>query len=401
VTAQTIPQNTVIACLTPPSTGAIAVLAVHGSDAWRVVSKLFQRHFPRLAALPDSPTIGRFWLGRMGDGASDEILLAVRNLQPIPWLELHVHGGQEVLRWILEIFEKAGISSRGWRDFLKCTSDNALTANAWTALSDAPTVRTASIVLDQVHGALCRALTAIAETIAENSWDEGETAVADLMRYESLGRHLTTPWKVAIAGAPNVGKSSLLNALAGFQRSIVAPTPGTTRDVVWTRIAIDGWSLEIADTAGLRVATDQLETSGVHLAQDAAASADLCIWVLDGSDVPVWPDHVCANLLIVINKTDLTPAWNFTEADGATRVSARTGAGFADLQKAISNRLVPDVPPPGAAVPLNAHFCDGLRQIERHVLEKNGAKASQLLDAMRRESLDSSEENNDADGVAE
>ena len=104
-----------------------------------------------------------------------------------------------------------------------------------------------------------------------------------LARYAPLGRRLTAPWRVVVAGPPNVGKSSLVNALAGYQRSIVAPTPGTTRDVVTTRLAIDGWPVELADTAGVREATDALETQGVRLAREATAAADLCLWVLDAS----------------------------------------------------------------------------------------------------------------------
>jgi tRNA modification GTPase len=71
-----------------------------------------------------------------------------------------------------------------------------------------------------------------------------------------LGRHLTRPWRVVVAGAPNVGKSSLINALAGFTRTVVTAVPGTTRDVVATAAAIDGWPVELIDTAGLRLTGD-------------------------------------------------------------------------------------------------------------------------------------------------
>src|SRR5205823_6640829 len=81
----------------------------------------------------------------------------------------------------------------------------------------------------------------------------------------------------------NVGKSSLINALAGYQRSIVAPTPGTTRDVVRVPVALDGWPVELLDTAGLRGDAPALEAAGIEQAREQAASADLCVWVLDAT----------------------------------------------------------------------------------------------------------------------
>src|SRR5207302_2223379 len=108
--------------------------------------------------------------------------------------------------------------------------------------------------------------------------DEATQLLGSLVRFAALGRHLTQPWRVAVMGAPNVGKSSLVNALAGYQRSIVAPTPGTTRDVVTTLIAVDGWPIELADTAGLHTQAGDLEGQGIARARAAAGEADLCLW---------------------------------------------------------------------------------------------------------------------------
>jgi len=171
---------------------------------------------------------------------------------------------------------------------------------------------------------------------------------------------------VVIAGAPNVGKSSLLNALAGYQRSIVAPTPGTTRDLVSVRLAIDGWPVEFVDTAGLRGATEALEGQGIEQARAMAATADLCLWVLDASAPPVWSDRAIPRMQLLVNKTDLPPAWSLDERTDVVRVSTETGAGLPELCERLSARLVPDVPPPGAAVPFTAHLCDEVqRRIER------------------------------------
>ncbi len=87
-----------------------------------------------------------------------------------------------------------------------------------------------------------------------------------------------------VAGRPNVGKSRLLNALAGYERAIVDPTPGTTRDVVTVRTALDGWPVELADTAGLRDSDDAIESAGIALARARQADADLTLLVLDRSE---------------------------------------------------------------------------------------------------------------------
>ena len=129
-------------------------------------------------------------------------------------------------------------------------------------------------------------------------------------QFAGLGRHLTRPWQVVIAGAPNVGKSSLANALAGYQRAVVSEIPGTTRDLVTTEIALEGWPVELIDTAGLREPGEDLESQGIERALTAAGSADVCLWVLDSSAQPEWPAPPSANMRFVINKVDLPAAWD-------------------------------------------------------------------------------------------
>src|SRR5205814_566998 len=170
------------------------------------------------------------------------------------------------------------------------TGDDAARSAAAAELVRAPTTRTAAVLLDQYHGAFERALQIAQAALEQQDLDAATRLLNELAEHAPLGRHLTTPWRVVVAGAPNVGKSSLVNALAGFQRSVVAATPGTTRDVVTTLIAVDGWPVELADTAGLRLGAGSLEAKGIEMARSAAAAADLCLWVLDASAAPVWPD---------------------------------------------------------------------------------------------------------------
>src|SRR5690606_1851021 len=151
----------------------------------------------------------------------------------------------------------------------------------------------------------------------------------------------------------------LLNALAGFGRAIVSPTPGTTRDVVTVRTAIDGWPVELADTAGVRTTDDPIEASGVQLARSRHGGADLVLPGLDRSEPLTEADRALIaerpDALIVCNKADLPAAWE-SEPSWAecAIVSAGRGDGLDALLGAIARRLVPDPPPSGVAVPFRA-----------------------------------------------
>jgi tRNA modification GTPase len=329
--------------------------------------------------LPVRAEPGQFWLGKFGEEIADEGVLTVKHLEPVPLLELHLHGGQEVIRCLQETLEARGIRRCGWQELGQRTMEDPSQAAALAALAEAPTARTASILLDQVHGSFGRAIEAVRAALLQDDLHAAIDRLNALTRHSSLGCHLTKPWRVVIAGAPNVGKSSLVNAFAGFQRSVVAATPGTTRDVVWTRLAIDGWPVEVADTAGLRTTSADLEGAGVALAHGAIAAADLCLWVLDAASSPVWPDLSGPTLHFVLNKTDLAPAWDLSRAAGALRVSALTRAGLAGLCEAISRCLVPDPPAAGVAVPFTPAICQRLDDVGKALAARQKEVARQLL----------------------
>ena len=352
--------STWVACLTPPGEGAIATLGLYGPDAWGAARQFFR---PRKGDLPAAPSYGKFWLGRLGEEMHDEVVLAVKRAGPACCLELHSHGGREVVRYLHELLVAHGLRPCSWQDFLRLTSADALLAAAGAALAEAPTARTAAILLDQYHGAFGRALRTFDAHLERGDVPAARGAAEELARRAPLGRHLTTPWRVVIAGAPNVGKSSLLNALAGYQRSIVAPTPGTTRDLVTVRLAIDGWPVEFVDTAGLRDSAEALEGQGIERARATAATADLCLWVLDASAARIDPEQMTTGVHRVVNKIDLPAAWDLDAVGDAVRVSAQTGAGLADLCARISRWLVPEPPPAGAAVPFTPELCGRVQRL--------------------------------------
>jgi tRNA modification GTPase len=295
---------------------------------------------------------------------ADEAVLLVRATEPVPWLELHCHGGPEVVRFIQDQFGGLGIPTVPWTAF-EAGWTPAWNIAAAEVLAHAPTVRTAAIALDQWHGAFQNRWGAAKAAVEAGDIPAAQQIVKRLAELAPVGRRLTRPWRVVIAGAANVGKSSLINALAGFTRAVVTPEPGATRDVVTTTIALDGWPVEVSDTAGLRVTSDPLEQEGLRRARAALKGADLRVWVLDGAAAPVWPDAGAIDegvWLFAINKMDLPAAWDWSAQPTALRLSARTGTGVPELAQAIVQQLVPRPPAPGEAVPYTDEMCAAVEQ---------------------------------------
>jgi tRNA modification GTPase len=353
-------SDIVVSVLTPAGSGAIATVEVAGPQAWHIARKLFAPAGKK--PLPEEPPLHRFWFGKIADG--DEVVLAVKQVEPQPRIEVHCHGGRRVVQWVTDQF-LASVE----RHSSEPVQLGGLTPPA-RQLIHASTLRTASILLDQYHGAFERAVRGLIDHFSPEH-------LAALASYAPLGRHLVEPWKVAIAGPPNVGKSSLINALAGYQRSVVSAAPGTTRDVVTAQVAFDGWPVELADTAGIREAAG-LEAEGIALADRYIREANLVLCVIDGADPQVmgWTPTrqqesastlACASgsqsvlpptIYPVINKCDQPPALSSTQFPAALRVSALTGEGIAGLAAAIARTLVPHAPPPGAAVPFTPQLAD-------------------------------------------
>jgi tRNA modification GTPase len=217
--------------------------------------------------------------------------------------------------------------------------------------------------------------------------------------------HLTVPWRVVLAGAPNVGKSSLVNAIAGYQRAIVSPIPGTTRDIVTVTTAIDGWPVLLADTAGLRRTHDELEPAGVELADTAIADADLVVLVVDASaniDTvnEIAPRLLAAQRVIVVwNKIDRVPDTERARlriADCGLRighgtpqeignplfVSAVTGDGIAEFITAIGGALVPIAPPAGAAVVFTRCQVSSLESARAAIARRDAVAAGDAVQSL-------------------
>lgn len=346
-------SDTTVSLLTPPGTGAIATVEVRGPRAWELAKQLFK---PAGKPLPEVPEVNRFWFGTLGN---DEVVLAVTIPRPQgsgpTTIEVHCHGGRRVVRWVIEQFLSRGCIEK---ERTPCPS-----GEGFELLQLAPTLRTASILLDQLNGAFAIEVQRILGRLKTdpNSVKEPLRRLAELGR--TVGRHLVEPWKVVIAGPPNVGKSSLINALAGYRRSVVSEVAGTTRDVVSVRTAFDGWPMELIDTAGLRDA-EGLEAEGIGKAEQQMAAADLVVWLMDNSNPnPVWgPETIPrSRLLAFVTKCDLPCAWNrddWGDPWGITLVSTVTGSNLAGVAQQIVEKLVQRVPDPGTAVPFTPQLAE-------------------------------------------
>jgi tRNA modification GTPase len=283
-------------------------------------------------------------------------------------------------------------------------------------------------LLDQANGALDHELQLIHASMDMARLD-------DLIARGRVGTRLLEGWRVVLAGRPNVGKSRLLNALVGFDRAIVDPTPGTTRDIVTSTTAFDGWPVELGDTAGLRAARDAIEAEGVERALASQRAADLILLVLDRSEPLTDQDRSLIAeypaALIVANKVDLPSAWDgrdvqFFPFDQATispsplvgegrvggsplrptpdpppypppqggrereldsptwdgfglAVSAERGDGIERLSIEIGRRLVPEPIPKGCGMPFRARHLRRLELIRQAIMAGDRDRAKRSL----------------------
>ncbi|GAB4390647.1 MAG: tRNA uridine-5-carboxymethylaminomethyl(34) synthesis GTPase MnmE [Thermodesulfovibrionales bacterium] len=372
--------DTISAVSTSRGEAGIGIVRMSGPGAIAIADRLFVSPGGRRPSQAESH---RLLYGHIADPATgeavDEVLLAVmrapRTYTREDVVEINCHGGMVPLGRVLELTIAAGARLAGPGEFTRRAFLNGRLdlsqAEAALDIIRARTDQAERVAMSQLRGALSGRVNSLRERLLGlcahlEAWldfpeEDIEPAAADeikrmmgavmedvaaLARSYERGRLYREGLRAVIAGRPNVGKSSLLNALLERDRAIVTDEPGTTRDVIEECVNIRGLPLVVIDTAGIRQARDMAEEEGVRRSLRAIEEADLVLGVLDGSeplgegDLELLRRLEGSNAILVANKCDLPRAPMEPPAGLALfRVSARTGEGMEALKDGIYGRF--------------------------------------------------------------
>jgi len=363
-------DETIAAISTPLGRSALGVVRISGADAARITKEFFRSSAPLQHRRSQVGT----WVDGRGEAVDEVVVIlgeAPRTYTGEDLVEITAHGSPLVLNRILETIRSAGARLAAPGEFtLRAVANgkmDLMQAEAVREFIDAQTEEQARVALRQIEGASAKRINppkkelvdVIAHLEAGIDFAEDDVDIpaaelvearikgiseqlAALQKTFGFGRLLVEGLRLTIIGKPNVGKSSLFNRLLDSDRAIVTEFPGTTRDILTEAVNLEGIPLRLADTAGVRETSDQVERIGVGRTLEALADADLTLVVLDGSK-PIDPDDrkVLSKAeglphLVVINKSDLPQIIDYSSSNvSALRVSALTGSGFQDLRAAI------------------------------------------------------------------
>lgn len=416
-------MDVIAAIATGSAPTAIGVVRVCGDGCFDLCEAVFRAESGRTFAdlEPRNMTYGALLdrHGRIVDRG-----LAVRFPGPHSYTgedsaEFHCHGSPVVLREVLSALFAAGARQAGPGEFTKRAFLNGrldLTeAEAVADLIDAETAAAARNAAAQLGGSLRRDFEAVYDRLLdmtsqfyavvdypdEDIQDLGPEELAASLRQcadilERLlatcerGRVLKSGVRTAIIGRPNAGKSSLLNALAGYERAIVTDIPGTTRDTVEESVLCGGVRLRLIDTAGIHETADAVERLGVERSRKAVESADLALAVVDAAgDFTAQDEEIlrlaarCPKWILVLNKNDLVPGYaqvvrlskDLPEPAEAVCVSALTGTGLDDLADAVAE-LFPEGDVADGAVLTNERQQEAALRAQRAI-----SRAAEALEA--------------------
>lgn len=375
--------STIAAIATPRGHGAIGMLRLSGDKALSILLRISRTP---LGKAPDpKPNQATFLLlhnpetGRLIDEAVVTFFKAPHSFTGEDVVEISCHGSPVVLAELLAVLGTEGARMAEPGEFsLRAFLNQRLDLSQAEAINDLINSRTAyqaRLAVRQVRGELSRQLRPQREALidlivrfesavefVEDDLDpldaEGVTSnLDDLIRQlerlaasYSVGRIIQTGVKLALVGLPNVGKSSIFNALLGQDRAIVAPVPGTTRDTLNEQFLIFGVPITLVDTAGIRETSDLVEMIGVERTRSAVADADIVVAILESStDLPTAERELISEnpvSLFVINKCDLGPVISrdligeIAADRPVVELSALTGEGLDRLREAIYRMVI-------------------------------------------------------------
>ncbi len=371
-------NDTIAAIATAPGVGAVGIVRISGNESFTIADKIFvTKSAKKISQIP--PKCVTF--GGIYDGIElvDEALVlnfrAPNSYTAQDVIELQTHGGTAILRKVLELCLAQGARLakpgeftlraylNGQMDLLQAESvlglvnakSDSARRNAALGLSRALTKELDIIQSEvtRVYGNIQAVFDYPEEGVPESDFVQPLRGVLEriekLLSTAKAGTIVQKGARVAIIGKPNVGKSSLLNALLGYKRSIVSNTPGTTRDYLEAPIEIGRVPITVIDTAGIHKTADEIEASGITVAKEIAANADLSLLLLDISRPLTNEDfELVANLdvtrsLFIASKSDLGQLWQkpeLTLLKTLLKVSTKTGEGLLELKEAISEKLL-------------------------------------------------------------
>lgn len=356
-----------------PSTavgGAIAVLRVSGPRA-KETARIFDRGFA------SEPGMMRF-VRVQDDKEPIDDAMAVYFSAPASYtgedmVEIDCHGGHQTVQRILGLLSGLGFRPAEGGEFTRRAFLNGkmdlAQAEAVMDIITADAEQSRKAALNQLHGSVSRAIHDVEDVLLDalsgidaaidypeeaeedciarlpEQLGAGRSKAERLLADGRRGRVLRDGLRVVILGRPNTGKSSLMNALAGFERAIVTDIAGTTRDVLDERLSFDGVPVRLIDTAGIREATDRAEQIGVDRALDEMRRADVQLVLLDGSAPLTAEDETLIETtengiprILVVNKCDLPRQ---TDYAGAISISAKTGQGLEELKREVLRLAAP------------------------------------------------------------
>ncbi|HUI45465.1 MAG TPA: tRNA uridine-5-carboxymethylaminomethyl(34) synthesis GTPase MnmE [Nitrospirota bacterium] len=410
-------EDTICAVSTPPGEGGIGIIRVSGKDALAITDALFRprRDKQLLDAATHTLHYGQIVdpsTGELVDEALVSVMRAPATYTREDIVEINCHGGMTPLWQTVSLLISRGARQAEPGEFTKRAFVNGridlAQAEAVMEIIRAKTELSLKAANEQLLGGLSKEVTALRDRLLsliasveagidfpeeDIETDTGRPLAEEVSRIcedvDTLlnsfrhGRILRDGYATAIVGRPNVGKSSLLNALLKQDRAIVTDIPGTTRDVLEEYLNIDGVPLRILDTAGIRHSLDRVEQEGVRRSLTAIESADIVLLVLDGStplvdeDRRVLEEVTGKPAIVVINKADLPRALeNIDHAGPQVCLSCRTGAGLDVLRRAISNTVK-------EGIACSREHSWAINQRHRTILEQTKESLKQSLDAAR------------------
>lgn len=404
-----LPHDTIASPATAAGMAAIAVIRVSGKEAFAVTEKFF-RPKKRGVKISDAAS-HRIFFGEVMDGIEqvDEVLVSVfrapHSYTGEDTVEISCHGSPFIVKKIMELLLKHGVRTANPGEFsLRAFLNGKMDLSQAEAVADliASSTETAhKLALNQLKGNVSNEIKKLREELIgfaslielELDFSEEDVEFADrkqlkiavenlrkkmqqLMKTFQTGQAIRQGVPVVIAGRPNAGKSTLLNALLEEERAIVSPVPGTTRDTIEEDIIIHGILFRFIDTAGLRHATDEIEKSGIERTLDKVSKARVVIYLFDINELNLYdvnndvsrlkeyasPDQT--QFILCANKTDLTLDESKKDFDDCLFISAKDHQGLTEMKEKLAAPFLEGMQEAGNALIANVRHFEALQKAD-------------------------------------